>query len=195
MGGMKAVTTDKIFERRKAPFAPLLRSLNPKCASGDHGRVRNWPVLVITTCAGHHHQRRATCLLRVSNLKSNSHFSLAVPKVANVWTSSFFRTSHKASRAVSHKASTDTAVVSGDDSDTDLAQKTTWNLKGLKNETGRQVMRQWKKVSQADQRVKRRNTQFKSKFGPYTSPRSSPMSATLNTTTCRTRLSSRSVTD
>jgi hypothetical protein len=47
--------------------------------------------------------------------------------------------------------------VEGHDGDpqADSAETKKWDLKGLKKETSRQVMRQWKKVSKTDERVKR----------------------------------------
>eukprot|EP00240_Pyramimonas_obovata_P006084 CAMPEP_0118945800 /NCGR_PEP_ID=MMETSP1169-20130426/42989_1 /TAXON_ID=36882 /ORGANISM="Pyramimonas obovata, Strain CCMP722" /LENGTH=338 /DNA_ID=CAMNT_0006891595 /DNA_START=137 /DNA_END=1150 /DNA_ORIENTATION=+ len=132
---MRAVAADEILGSRKSCPARLIRTVHPKCVSGHtlnkFGRTTGSP------------------------RPSNSHFSLALPNAANAWTSSFLRPSHTVFRAVSHQicASTDTTVVNEDDSG--LAEKTTWDLKGLKKETGRQVMRQWKRVSKADERVKR----------------------------------------
>jgi hypothetical protein len=42
-----------------------------------------------------------------------------------------------------------------DDEAVDLAAKTSWNLKGLRGEVATQVMRQFKKVTKADERLRR----------------------------------------
>jgi hypothetical protein len=42
-----------------------------------------------------------------------------------------------------------------DDEAVDLAAKTSWNLKGLRGEVAKQVMRQFKKVTKADERLRR----------------------------------------
>ena len=48
-----------------------------------------------------------------------------------------------------------TSASSDTDEEVGLAAKTSWNLKGLRAEVGRQVMRQFKKVSKADERLRR----------------------------------------
>jgi hypothetical protein len=48
-----------------------------------------------------------------------------------------------------------TSASSDTDEEVGLAPKTSWNLKGLRTEVGRQVMRQFKKVSKADERLRR----------------------------------------
>lgn len=48
-----------------------------------------------------------------------------------------------------------TSASSDTDEEVDLAAKTSWNLKGLRAEVGRQVVRHFKKVSKADERLRR----------------------------------------
>ena len=108
--------------------------------------------------AGHtlNKMRRTAGFPRLLSLAYKSHLSLAAPPAVDVWSASFLRPRCKASRAVASSATTNTTV-SEDTGDSGLAEKTTWDLRGLKKETGRQVMRQWKRVSKADERVKKVN--------------------------------------
>mmetsp|Transcript_44372 Transcript_44372/g.73958 ORF Transcript_44372/g.73958 Transcript_44372/m.73958 type:complete len:409 (-) Transcript_44372:64-1290(-) len=96
--------------------------------------------------------RRPTCSLRASQSKLCSSFFVAEPKNTHLWTS--FLQPRNAWRTVTNSAVKDVEGLDGDPL-ADSAETKKWDLKGLKKETSRQVMRQWKKVSKTDERVKR----------------------------------------
>ena len=130
--------------------APVLRSAHPP-TSGRCAGAASGPVARRVGCSG----LRPTHTLRSLSTRWSAGDGWGLG-VGHALQGGAGQRTLGATRALGvREAAAATSSSDTDDEAVDLAAKTSWNLKGLRGEVAKQVMRQFKKVTKADERLRR----------------------------------------